>query len=47
MALSGKPPTGSERDRPRLRVWLSSPIVGIAFRRSSSSTPSGCTCVSP
>ena len=33
--------------RRRLRVWLRSPIAGIVFRRSSSSTPCGCTFASP
>src|ERR1700738_2505011 len=33
--------------RRRLRAWLRSPIAGIVFRRSSSSTPCGCTFASP
>jgi hypothetical protein len=33
--------------RRRLRVWLRSPIAGIVFRRSSSTTPCGCTFASP
>jgi hypothetical protein len=33
--------------RRRLRAWLRSPIAGIVFRRSSFSTPCGCTFASP
>ena len=33
--------------RRRLRAWPRSPIAGIVFRRSSSSTPCGCTFASP
>ena len=33
--------------RRRLGAWLRSPIAGIVFRRSSSSTPCGCTFASP
>jgi two-component system nitrate/nitrite response regulator NarL len=33
--------------RRRLRAWLRSPVAGIVFRRSSSSTPCGCTFASP